>query len=178
MNESTHETDLTETGEVLDLPVTPPEVMSGPRAPETTHAGWGAGDPRLVAMREDERLEFPIVGDRMSIGSAFASDLRLEGAEDLHAEIVHDSRDEYVLVPHAVTETGRAPEPIETLDGVPGEVLHTGARFTAGPWTIVFLRDEFADHGRPHGGRQGGEYSDQEGQPARPDYRAEASARS
>ena len=33
--------------------------------------------------------------------------------------------------------------------------------------------DEYADHGRPWGGREGGELSDQPPQPQRPDYAAE-----
>ena len=50
------------------------------------------------------------------------------------------------------------------------EILRTGARFTLGKWELVFVRAEFADHGRPYGGRQGGEGTKQKPQPARPDY--------
>ncbi|MGO1547519.1 MAG: hypothetical protein ACTHXL_09220, partial [Microbacterium gubbeenense] len=53
--------------------------------------------------------------------------------------------------------------------------LRTGASFTAGPWRFVFQREEFADHGRPFGGRQGGELSDQPPQRRRPDYTADPS---
>ena len=48
----------------------------------------------------------------------------------------------------------------------------TGAQFTIGDWMLVFSRDEYADHGRPYGGRNGGEGTHQERQPERPDYPA------
>lgn len=45
-----------------------------------------------------------------------------------------------------------------TVNGLPvgTKVLHTGDRIELGRWTASFARDEFADHGRPHGGRVGG----------------------
>lgn len=36
-------------------------------------------------------------------------------------------------------------------------VLRTGARVQMGQWSMAFFREEFADHGRPFGGRSGGE---------------------
>jgi len=39
-----------------------------------------------------------------------------------------------------------------------------------GEWRFTFARDEYADHGRPFGGREGGELADQPVQPPRPDY--------
>ena len=39
-------------------------------------------------------------------------------------------------------------------------------------WILVFGREEFADHGRPYGGREGGEFDVQPPQPGRPDYTA------
>jgi hypothetical protein len=33
---------------------------------------------------------------------------------------------------------------------------------------MAYYREEFADHGRPFGGRQGGEYAFQKQQPVRP----------
>jgi hypothetical protein len=43
-----------------------------------------------------------------------------------------------------------------------------------GPWTFVYARDEYADHGRPYGGREGGEGTHQPRQPERPDYTGDA----
>jgi len=42
-----------------------------------------------------------------------------------------------------------------------------------GDWTLTFMRDEYADHGRPFGGREGGEGAVQPAQGARPDYGGE-----
>jgi hypothetical protein len=64
---------------------------------------------------------------------------------------------------------------IEAVDAE-GAILRTGARFTMGGWTFVYARDEFADHGRPYGGREGGEGTYQPQQPERPDYTGDASA--
>ncbi|MFY9679907.1 MAG: FHA domain-containing protein, partial [Glutamicibacter protophormiae] len=36
-------------------------------------------------------------------------------------------------------------------------VLRSGARIELGGWRLVFYREEYADHGRPYGGRNGGE---------------------
>jgi hypothetical protein len=58
------------------------------------------------------------------------------------------------------------------------QVLRTGAQFVLGPWRFVFMRAEFADHGRPYGGREGGEGEVQPDQPPRPDYREGLSDRS
>ena len=138
----------------------------------TTHAAWGAGEPRLLVSRHDEdRTVFELTGDRVTIGSGAGSDLTLEGADAVHATILHDERDEYVLTMHGAGEMNASSEV-----GAPGErseILRTGARFTIGEWMLVFARDEFADHGRPYGGREGGEWSDQPPQPQRPDYRGE-----
>lgn len=138
--------------------------------PTTTHAEWGAGSPRLRITRDDDRAEYAIESDLVRIGSADDSDLRLADTEPLHATITHDERDEYVLELHGEGEMNASPGTDATHGGARTETLRTGARFTAGPWTLVFAREEFADHGRPYGGREGGEYSDQPVQPPRPDY--------
>lgn len=44
--------------------------------------------------------------------------------------------------------------------------LRTGDRLEFGDWVMSFFREEFADHGRPYGGRQGGEFSHQKAQQA------------
>lgn len=137
--------------------------------PTTTHSAWGAGRPRLIVSRGDERQEFELP-DEVRIGSAADAELRLDDTLPLHAEIHHEAQDEYVLVFRGPGESTTEPMPLRPLSDEPGLVLRTGARFTIGPWTLVFQRDEFADHGRPYGGREGGESDVQRPQPPRPDY--------
>lgn len=137
--------------------------------PTTTHAEWGAGNPRLTVRGDDDHRVFPLTLDVVKIGSDLASDLVLDGIDAHHATIVHDEHDEYVLTMHGPGEMN-ATHPDAGPDEEPFEVLRTGARFTAGRWEIVCAREEFADHGRPYGGRLGGELSDQPPQPVRPDY--------
>ena len=134
----------------------------------TTHAAWGAGDPRLLVRREDARLEHPLTLAETHIGSGPENDLVLDGADPVHATIVHDERDEYVLALHGQGEMNARPENDDRT-----EILRTGARFTIADWTLVFMREEYADHGRPYGGREGGEGADQPLQPERPDYAAD-----
>lgn len=145
-------------------------------APTTTHAEWGAGNPRLRVTRDDERSEFPLEEDVVRIGSAAGNELVLADADPVHATITHDERDEYVLQLHGDGEMNASSGADATHPGDDTETLRTGARFTVGPWTLVFARDEYADHGRPFGGRQGGEYSDQPLQEPRPDYSEDAAA--
>lgn len=146
--------------------------------PGTTHAEYGAGNPRLRITRDDERAEFAIETERVQIGSAEGNDLILSDTDPVHATIDHDERDEYVLTLHGEGEMNANPDAAATRGGERTETLRTGARFTTGPWTLVFARDEYADHGRPFGGRHGGEYSDQPLQQPRPDYTEDAVAQS
>ncbi|MGB4137559.1 MAG: FHA domain-containing protein [Microbacterium sp.] len=139
-----------------------------PPQPTTTHAPWGAGDPHLLIVSEDERILFPLELDLVTIGSADGNHVQLDGTASVHATIRHDDRDEYVLTMHGPGETNA--RSIEGQDDRT-EVLRTGARFTMGPWRIVFVRAEYADHGRPYGGREGGEGTHQQPQPDRPVYR-------
>lgn len=136
--------------------------------PTTTHAEWGAGDPRLLISRHDARFEHHLTEDLVRIGSATGNELLLTDVDPVHATITHDGQDEYVLTLHGNGEMNANPETSNL--GRTAEILRTGARFTVGPWTLVFSREEFADHGRPYGGREGGELSDQPTQPQRPDY--------
>lgn len=140
-----------------------------PYIPTTTHAEWGAGRPRLLVSGQ-EHFEFLVETDRVTIGSGEGADVRVAGIEPIHAEIRHDSEDEYLLVLNGPAETSAAATPRSTLDGIDAELLRTGAQFVLGPWTFVFARDEYADHGRPFGGREGGENSYQLTQRPRPDY--------
>lgn len=136
--------------------------------PTTTHAAWGAGHPRLLVTDGDARYVHDIDCDVTHIGSSTDADLVLPATDPLHAKILHDPTDEYVL-----SMVGRG----ETSSGG-HETLRTGAHFTAGPWRLVYARDEFADHGRPYGGRSGGEFAHQRPQAERPDYAAEHPASS
>ncbi|UNK71536.1 hypothetical protein [Microbacterium sp. H1-D42] len=142
--------------------------------PTTTHAEWGAGGPHLLITAEDgARLTFDLTVDEVTIGSAGGSTLLLPGADPLHATIVHDDRDEHVLTMHGAGDMNAQRDE----DGeARSEVLRTGAHFSVGRWRLVFGRDEFADHGRPYGGREGGELSDQDSQPERPEYTGERDA--
>jgi hypothetical protein len=137
--------------------------------PTTTHAERGEGNPRLIFIVGSENWdgtpprEFPLLEDTTRIGSGPDSDLQLDGLNPLHAEIVHDENDEYILVLHgAAGISNDLEEP-----GHPGGQLHTGARVDLGDWKMTFAREEFADHGRPFGGREGGEFEHQESQPGR-----------
>jgi hypothetical protein len=126
----------------------------------TTHATPGAGNPKLVFVVGSENWdgsparEFALVAETTTIGSAPDSDLRLEGLDPLHAEIRHDENDEYVLFAFgaALLSSDR-----ESGDTPGGHELRTGSRVELGTWAMTFSREEFADHGRPFGGRQGGE---------------------
>ena len=139
--------------------------------PGTTHAEWGAGHPHLLITGGGERRRHELVDDTTRIGSSAENELALPETDAHHATIEHDDRDEYVLILHGAGEMNANPTKVgDHREGT--EILRTGARFTAGPWSLVFIREEFADHGRPHGGREGGELSDQPPQPARPDYAA------
>ncbi len=140
--------------------------------PTTTHAEWGAGDPHLrVSHSNGERLVHHIVTDEVRVGSAEGNELPLAGTKPVHATITHDERDEYVLTLHGEGEMNANPRTASDPGaGERSEVLRTGAHFTAGEWTLVFGREEFADHGRPFGGREGGEFDDQPPQPGRPAY--------
>jgi hypothetical protein len=85
----------------------------------------------------------------------------LPGLEPLHAQVQHDADDEFVLVAHGPAKvhghpTGRA-------------LLRTAARVELAGHVLTFIREEFADHGRPFGGRIGGEAGRQRTQPPRQD---------
>lgn len=137
----------------------------------TTHADWGAGRPRLLVASATSRFVFDIPDeDVVTIGSAADAGLRLPDTDPVHAVIRHDSHDEYALEMRGPGETSANVEKSAEEERRAVEVLRTGARFTLGPWRLVFMREEFADHGRPFGGREGGEFSDQQEQPDRPDY--------
>jgi hypothetical protein len=137
------------------LPLLPTVRRKINRRITTTHYTRGGGRPRLIFVQDAAvwtgqiPREVTLAGETTTIGSDPGSDILLEGLDGLHAEIRHDEQDEYVLVPHgavsgSVASNGRS-------------VLRTGARLQMGQWCLAFFREEFADHGRPYGGRSGGE---------------------
>ncbi|WP_104181468.1 FHA domain-containing protein [Arthrobacter sp. B0490] len=139
------------------LPLVPTVNRRIRRTITTTHYVRGGGRPRLIFVQNSQvwdgqvPREFELVADRTTIGSADDAMLMLAGLEDLHAEILHTDDDEYVLVPHgAITGSVNGREP---------SILRTGARIQLGAWALAFFREEYADHGRPFGGRNGGELS-------------------
>ncbi len=146
-----------------------PTFLRRPRRPvTTTHDPGGGGNPRLIlAPRPD-----PWPGDRQpvyalastvtTIGSAEGCDIRLPGLEPLHAEVRHDADDEFVLV-----RTGRTGDVRVNGEPVGQRILRTASRVEVGGWTLSFYREEYADHGRPYGGRIGGELGRQRPQPSR-----------
>jgi hypothetical protein len=117
------------------------------------------GRPRLItalgglAPAGAEPQEFSLRPGVTVVGSAPDADLRLAGLDDHHAEIRYQQDgDEYTWVDRGTAAGSR-------VDGQPmGEQgLHTGDRIEVGDWTLVYYREDSADHIRPGGGRQGGE---------------------
>jgi pSer/pThr/pTyr-binding forkhead associated (FHA) protein len=124
----------------------------------TTHDPRGGGRPRLIfavgdhAAADSTQLEFDLLAGVTVVGCAPDADLRLTGVEEHHAEVRRDDADEYIYVHLGARGASR-------VNGRPvnEHTLRTGDRIEVGTWTLSFYREEYADHGRPHGGRQGGE---------------------
>lgn len=123
----------------------------------TTHDPAGGGSPRLVFAQghnQSAQRTHHLPQGVTSIGSAPLNDLVLEGLAPFHAEIHRSDGDEYVLVNLGAQSSIRVHgRPVAAAE------LHTGARIELGHHVLSFARAEFADHGRPNGGRQGGEWS-------------------
>ncbi|WP_368496450.1 FHA domain-containing protein [Herbiconiux sp. A18JL235] len=156
------------------LPLVPTVNRFVRRRVTTTHYLPGSGRPRLIFVIGSENWdgrpprEFDLLPDRTVIGSAADADLRLDGLAPYHAEVRHEDDDEYVLYDIEPTGGGHARED-GPVGGRPprGRILRTGARIDLGEWKLAYFREEFADHGRPYGGRLGGELSRQRKQPPR-----------
>lgn len=150
------------------FPVTPTMMRRRRRPVTTTHDPQRGGDPRLVmpvgpyARAEDRPRIFPLRDDVTTIGGSADCDIQLPGLEPLHAEIRHDDHDEFVLV--RVGSKG-----ITRVHGASVEkaILRTGSGVDLGQWHLSYFREEYADHGRPYGGRIGGELGHQRPQPSR-----------
>jgi hypothetical protein len=130
----------------------------------TTHDPAHGGAPRLVEVMDVWDGTRPAVHwleeTTTWIGSDPSCEVVLRGLAPRHAKVVHDDDDEYVLV--AVDGAVR-------VHGAPTarQVLRTGARIDLGEHTLAYRREEYADHGRPYGGRIGGELGHQRRQPPR-----------
>lgn len=130
----------------------------------TTHYVRGSGRPRLIFVVGSKNWdgrpprEFELVDDVTTIGSAPDATLRLTGLPAIAATIRHDDHDEFVL---SLTKPEERGDLVAEMTGKVGEsrILRTGARIELGQWRMGFFREEFADHGRPFGGRAGGELS-------------------
>ena len=150
------------------VPIAPTLRRLPPAPVTTTHDPRRGGNPRLVlavnqeSRPEDGRVVFPLRGERTTFGADGGCDVRLAGLPAQQAVVVHDEDDELVLVDLAHAGSTR-------VDGVPVQrkILRSGNRVELGDWTFVYWRAEYADHGRPYGGRIGGELGHQRPQPGR-----------
>lgn len=139
------------------LPLLPTVKRKIPRRTTTTHYTRGSGRPRLIFVQDSASWngqiprEFDLTADRVRIGSHESAELQLPGLDGVHAEIVHNDQDEYILVRHGKVSG--------SFGQGSNSVLRTGARIQMGQWCLAFFREEFADHGRPFGGRSGGEFA-------------------
>jgi hypothetical protein len=134
----------------------------------TTHDPDRGGNPRLTlplgpyAQIGDRPTVFRLRDDVTAIGSAADCDIRLDGLEPVHAEVRHDERDDFVLVRIGAVDSVRVHGA-----AVDTAILATGCGIDIGEWQLSYVREEYADHGRPYGGRIGGELGHQRPQPSR-----------
>ncbi|SEN70799.1 hypothetical protein SAMN05216281_11220 [Cryobacterium luteum] len=154
------------------FPLAPTFDRRSRRKVTTTHYTPGSGRPRLIFVVGSENWngqmprEFNLLPGTTTIGSSPEADLQLPGLKPLHAEIRHDENDEYRLF--AIGEVAGSSRPTEDGRSIGnGQILRTGSRLEMGPWRMGYFREEFADHGRPFGGRVGGELAVQKPQPPR-----------
>jgi hypothetical protein len=100
-----------------------------------------------------EVAEFALAGPVTTIGGDDSQDIQLPGLTAEHAQVTYDAdSDEYVF--RAIAGGAVDAAPVETAS------LHNGDRVTVGAHTLVFQRDEHADHVRSgEQAREGGEYA-------------------
>ncbi|WP_154605494.1 FHA domain-containing protein [Arthrobacter sp. AQ5-05] len=136
------------------LPISPTFQRRYRMKPTTTHYARGGGRPRLIFVRDSETWdgrppnEYNLTAENTIIGSGAEADFRLPDLSADHGHVVHTADDEYVYLP-GEGDTHQRPE----------QILRTGARLLLGPWRMVYFREEYADHGRPFGGRTAGEFA-------------------
>ncbi len=157
------------------FPIAPTFARRVRRAPGTTHDPAHGGGARLVAIGDGHGRrpgQRPGVhwldAEETTIGSGPDCDVVLTGLAPHHATVVHDELDEYRVVPASAVAAVR----VHGARVPDSQLLRTGARMELGGHTLGFYREEFADHGRPYGGRIGGEAGHQRPQPPRTVARA------
>jgi hypothetical protein len=130
------------------------EVQPGaghPRLTRATHGHAPVGSPEADGIDQS----YPLRVDVTSLGSAPTCDIVLAGIDRRHGEVRReDAGDEFVY--HHLS--GQADSRVNGVV-VSSAGLHHGDRLSVGDWTLIYQRDEYADHGRFDGGRQGGEAS-------------------
>jgi hypothetical protein len=122
-----------------------------PRLVIATGGHAPAGSPEAAGIQR----AFTLDGDVVTIGSGDTQDVQLDGLEPEHGVIRREpDADEWVY-------SDIHPSTGSQVDGVltDGAGLHHGDRLELGAVTLVFQRDEDADHGRPDGGREGGDFA-------------------
>ena len=143
-----------------------PTFMRRPRHVTTTHDPQQGGRPRLVMAsaqhpRPDDRPPaFGLEREVTTIGSAPDSDICLPGLDARHAEVRHDEMDEYVIV-----RLGAGGPPGSTAPRSTGHCSAPEPACASATGELSYYREEYADHGRPYGGRIGGELGHQKPQP-------------
>ncbi len=146
-----------------------PTFLRRPRRTTTTHDPDGGGDPRLIGAPGpapwpgDTQPVFHLAREVTTIGSDPVCDIVLRGLDGLQAVVRRDADDELVFVHLGRTVASRV-----NGERVRERLLRTGTRLEMGEWTLSYYREEYADHGRPYGGRIGGELGHQRAQPPRP----------
>jgi hypothetical protein len=103
-------------------------------------------------------------GDVTVFGSDPSADVLLEGLRGRHAEVRRTAEDEFVV--RLLSPT--APVRVNGAVLVDEALLRSGTKLALGPHLLVYAREEYADHGRPYGGRVGGELGRQRRQPPPP----------
>lgn len=158
-------------------PLTPTLMRRPIRRASTTHDPLRGGAPRLVGLALDgvwvpERPVYWLNREAVTrLGSGPTCDVQLPGLAEHHAEVEHTADDEFVI--HA--REGEVRVHGEVVQSAP---LHNATRVQLGDQVLAFSREEYADHGRPHGGRLGGEVGRQRAQPRRPGAKHEGVERS
>ncbi len=144
------------------FPLAPTFLRRPVRRVTSTNDAHRGGLPRLVAVPRDgiwtpDSRVYWLQGSRTTLGSGGSCDVVLPALDEIHAEVVHDQDDEFVLVARSKSSVNGLP--------VHRARLRTGSRVELGPYLLAFVREEYADHGRPFGGRVGGELGRQRPQP-------------
>lgn len=147
-------------------PLTPTLMRRPVRRATTTHDPLRGGAPCLVEVPTDGVWVAEVAMHWLNresvttIGSSSDSDVQLPGLQLNHAEVEHTADDDFII--HA-----REGEVRVHGELVQSARLSNSARISVGESVLTFQREEYADHGRPYGGRVGGEAGRQRAQPPR-----------